>query len=93
MIESALNEVDKVEIITLADKYIDLAAGDNSQMVKRAMPLKEGELRNSILAEHGFSALVRTTAGERTRTESRLFLHGFVSRVVDGMNEKTDVTN
>ena len=68
MKESALNEVDKVEIITLADNYIDLAAGDNSQMVKRAMPLKEGELRNSILAEHGFSALVRTTTGERTRT-------------------------
>jgi 7,8-dihydropterin-6-yl-methyl-4-(beta-D-ribofuranosyl)aminobenzene 5'-phosphate synthase len=33
-------------------------------MVQRAMPLKGVEFRNSILAEHGFSAFVRTTREE-----------------------------
>ena len=70
-----LNEVDRVEVITLADNYIDLAAGDSTEMVKRAMPLINMELRNSILAEHGFSALVRTTTGGETR--SLMFDFGF----------------
>lgn len=75
MEKSILNEVDAVEIITLADNYIDLAAGDTTEMVKRALPLKNMELRNSILAEHGFSALVRTTtAGKR---HSMIFDFGF----------------
>ena len=70
-----LNEVDKVEILTLQDNYIDVAAFDSSEVVQRGMPLKDGEFNNSILAEHGFSALVTITSDDMTR--SILFDFGF----------------
>ena len=70
-----LKEADKLEILTLQDNYIDVAAMDGSEMVHRAMPLKDGEIKNSILAEHGFSALVSVTTGSKTR--SILFDFGF----------------
>ena len=63
-----INEVDKVEILTLEDNYINIALADNSTVVTRAKPYKDGRLTNSILAEHGFSALVKTTTGEITKT-------------------------
>jgi len=62
-----LQEVDKLEILTLQDNYIDVAAMDGTDMVHRAMPLKDGEIKNSILAEHGFSALVSVTTGGDSR--------------------------
>lgn len=70
-----LNEVDKVEILTLQDNYIDVAAFDGTDVVNRAMPLKDGEIKNSILAEHGFSAVVTATVGDSAR--SILFDFGF----------------
>ena len=70
-----INEIDKVEILTLQDNYIDLTAMDNSEMVQRALPLKDGQFRKSILSEHGFSALVRTTTDGATHT--MLFDTGF----------------
>jgi 7,8-dihydropterin-6-yl-methyl-4-(beta-D-ribofuranosyl)aminobenzene 5'-phosphate synthase len=70
-----VNEVDKVEILTLQDNYIEITAMDNSAVVTRATPLKAGEIRASILAEHGYSAIVKTTAGDRIRT--MLFDFGF----------------
>ena len=70
-----INEIDKVEILTLQDNYIDLTATDNSEVVQRALPLKDGQFRRSILSEHGFSALVRTTTHGKTRT--LLFDTGF----------------
>jgi len=70
-----LKDADKVEILTLQDNYIDVAAMDSSEMVQRAMPLKDGEIKNSILAEHGFSALVNVTTGSESR--SILFDFGF----------------
>ena len=63
-----LNALDRVEILTLQDNTIDITMMDNNAIVQRAMAIKEGQIKNSILAEHGFSALVRTTAGEKTRT-------------------------
>jgi len=71
----AIRAVDKLEILTLQDNYIDLAVQDNTEMVQRAMPVKDLEVKNSVLAEHGFSALVTVSAGERTR--SVLFDFGF----------------
>lgn len=68
-------EADKVEILTLQDNYIEITALDGNEVVSRAVALKEGQIRNSILAEHGFSALVRITAQGRTR--SILFDFGF----------------
>jgi 7,8-dihydropterin-6-yl-methyl-4-(beta-D-ribofuranosyl)aminobenzene 5'-phosphate synthase len=72
-----INEVDKVEILTLQDNYIDLLSQDNSQVVLRAMPMKDMEIKNSILAEHGFSSVVTITKGDETR--SVLFDFGFSS--------------
>ena len=70
-----LNAVDKAEILTLQDNYIDMTVRDNNEVVTRAMPMKEGRFRKSVLSEHGFSSIVRTTTGSRTRT--MLFDFGF----------------
>jgi len=70
-----INEVDKFEILTLQDNYIDLVSGDNTEVVLRAMPLKDMEIKNSILAEHGFSCVVTVTKGNDVR--SMLFDFGF----------------
>ncbi len=71
----ALTAVDKIEILTLQDNYIEMTAMDNNAIITRAVPLKDGEFRASVLAEHGFSALVRTTVGPKTHT--LLFDFGF----------------
>ncbi|MRR16205.1 MAG: MBL fold metallo-hydrolase [Deltaproteobacteria bacterium] len=73
--EAALNAVDKVEIITLQDNYIEMTAMDNTAVVTRAMSIKDGKIKASILAEHGFSALVKTTVQGKTHT--LLFDFGF----------------
>jgi len=70
-----LNAVDKVEILTLQDNYIDITAMDNSSVITRAAPIEGMEIKKSILAEHGFSALVTVTEGEKRR--SVLFDFGF----------------
>ncbi len=70
-----INAVDRVEILTLQDNYIDIAAGDGNEIVQRALPVKDGEIKNSILAEHGFSSLITVWAGERAR--SIIFDFGF----------------
>jgi len=80
MVQFRLDQVDKVEIWTLADNYLDLVSGDNSGIVARAMPVKDMQLTNSILAEHGFSAIVTTTTKEKPRT--MLFDFGFSEDVV-----------
>lgn len=71
----ALNALDRVEILSLQDNYIDMTAVDNTDIVRRARSVRDGEIRNSVQAEHGFSALVRLTRGGRTRT--LLFDFGF----------------
>jgi 7,8-dihydropterin-6-yl-methyl-4-(beta-D-ribofuranosyl)aminobenzene 5'-phosphate synthase len=71
----AIREADCVEILSLQDNYIEITASDNSDVVTRAKAVKDGEIKNSILAEHGFSAVVRVTAGGKGRT--LLFDFGF----------------
>ena len=71
----ALNELDRVEILTLQDNYIDITAMDDGDVVRRARNVRDGLICNSILAEHGFSALVRLSREGRTRTI--LFDFGF----------------
>jgi 7,8-dihydropterin-6-yl-methyl-4-(beta-D-ribofuranosyl)aminobenzene 5'-phosphate synthase len=61
--------------LTLQDNYIDLVAQDNSDVVQRAIPIKEGELRNSLRAEHGFSAFITITKDGKSR--HMLFDFGF----------------
>ena len=70
-----LNSVDKIEILTLQDNYIEITALDNNAIVTRAMPIKDGHIKVSIGAEHGFSAIVKTTSGDKTNT--LLFDFGF----------------
>lgn len=53
-----VDEADHIEIQTLLDNYIDLTSGDSTDMLKRASPVRNLEIGNSILAEHGFSALI-----------------------------------
>jgi 7,8-dihydropterin-6-yl-methyl-4-(beta-D-ribofuranosyl)aminobenzene 5'-phosphate synthase len=69
------NALDRVEILTLQDNYIEITAMDNSDVIHRASPLDRGEIRNSIQAEHGYAAIVKTTSEDRTRT--LLFDFGF----------------
>jgi 7,8-dihydropterin-6-yl-methyl-4-(beta-D-ribofuranosyl)aminobenzene 5'-phosphate synthase len=70
-----IHEADKVEILTLQDNYIDVTAFDGSETVQRASTLKDMEIKSSILAEHGFSALVTIHAGGKS--SSLLFDFGF----------------
>jgi len=83
-----INEVDKIEILTLADNYLDLLSGDNSPIIARAVPVKDMEVSNSILAEHGFSALIKCTTKDKTRT--MMFDFGFspdaAARNADALN-------
>ena len=70
-----LKEVEKVEILTLQDNFIDMAAHDGSAIVQRAAPEDASGNRVSILAEHGFSAVVSLAAEGKTR--KALFDFGF----------------
>jgi 7,8-dihydropterin-6-yl-methyl-4-(beta-D-ribofuranosyl)aminobenzene 5'-phosphate synthase len=70
-----LKEVDKVEILTLQDNFIDIAAHDGTAIVQRAASEDASGNRVSILAEHGFSAVVSLTAGGQSR--KALFDFGF----------------
>ncbi len=57
-----LRETDRLEITSLVDNYIDLTSMDSSAMVQRALPIRGMKIKGNILAEHGFSALVRIEA-------------------------------
>ena len=70
-----INEVEKVEILTLQDNYIDLVAQDNTEIIQRAMPSENGKLKHSIRAEHGFSAFITITKNGTSHT--MLFDFGF----------------
>jgi len=63
-----LNAVDRVEILTLQDNWIEITAMDNSDIIQRASTFEDGEIKNSIQAEHGYSALVKTWNGNHSRT-------------------------
>jgi 7,8-dihydropterin-6-yl-methyl-4-(beta-D-ribofuranosyl)aminobenzene 5'-phosphate synthase len=86
MKKSGIKEVDCVEILSLQDNYIEITASDNSDVVTRAKAVKDGEIKNSVLAEHGFSAVVRITSGGKKMT--LLFDFGFSK---DGAAYNADV--
>ena len=76
---AAITEVDKVEIITLQDNYIEITAQDNSAVISRAMAVRNGEINNSIQAEHGFSRNRENHKGRR-RTDHALRFRLFTRR-------------
>lgn len=65
-----LKEVDKVEILTVLDNTIDLLLA-GSEKVKRLPLPPDAFKRESLVAEHGFAALVTVTSGNTS--ESLLF--------------------
>lgn len=69
------NEVDKIEILTLQDNYIDLLSGDSNKIVTRALPVKNNEVNTTIIAEHGFASIITVTRNNRSR--SMIFDFGF----------------
>lgn len=71
----ALKPVERIEIVTLLDNYIDMLDMMGSEVVHRAAILKDGKIGGSIVAEHGFSALVRVYSAEGM--QSLLFDFGF----------------
>jgi 7,8-dihydropterin-6-yl-methyl-4-(beta-D-ribofuranosyl)aminobenzene 5'-phosphate synthase len=75
MMGVTLNEVDRMEVLTLQDNFVDIASMDDTKMVRRAIPVRDSEVKVSILAEHGFSALITVVAGDNPR--SVLFDFGF----------------
>jgi 7,8-dihydropterin-6-yl-methyl-4-(beta-D-ribofuranosyl)aminobenzene 5'-phosphate synthase len=70
-----LNEVDKVEILTLQDNYVDMVSMDSNEIIKRPMPVENNQIKTSIQAEHGFASVVSVTRAGRTR--SMIFDFGF----------------
>ncbi len=70
-----IKQVGSVEILSLQDNYIEITASDNSDVVTRAKAVKDDEIKNSVLAEHGFSAVVRISSGGKKRM--LLFDFGF----------------
>ena len=63
-----IKQSEKVEILLLQDNYIDLVEAPASPIAARANPVKDGYIKNSVIAEHGFSALVKTTDGANEHT-------------------------
>ena len=64
-----IKEVEKIEIQTLQDNYVDFFAfKENNQMVQRPVPIKQTargmELSQPPGAEHGWSSLITASAGE-----------------------------
>jgi 7,8-dihydropterin-6-yl-methyl-4-(beta-D-ribofuranosyl)aminobenzene 5'-phosphate synthase len=81
---------DQVEILTLQDNYVDLVSWDDTEMVKRARIKPHMGSGSSLVAEHGFSALVNITyEGESL---SFLFDFGF-SKDGAARNAKTIETD
>jgi 7,8-dihydropterin-6-yl-methyl-4-(beta-D-ribofuranosyl)aminobenzene 5'-phosphate synthase len=63
-----LTPVDRVEVLTLQDNYLDVVAQDNSDTVRRVLSHPGYNLRRSIRAEHGFSLLVTAETGGTRRS-------------------------
>ena len=63
-----LKEVDRVEIVTLIDNYVDVLLQD-TDIVTRAAHRKGEEIpRDTLVAEHGLSLLVTVHQGTKTHT-------------------------
>jgi 7,8-dihydropterin-6-yl-methyl-4-(beta-D-ribofuranosyl)aminobenzene 5'-phosphate synthase len=70
MASMPLREVDKVEILTLLDNTIDILMADTPQ-AKRFLLRSDALTRESLVAEHGFAALVSVSSSNTS--ESLLF--------------------
>lgn len=71
----SLKQIEKIEILTLQDNYFDALMMDNNEIVNRALPIKDGEIKNTLLAEHGFAAKIDVI--DQDKTCGLLFDFGF----------------
>ncbi|GAB4332956.1 MAG: MBL fold metallo-hydrolase [Candidatus Abyssubacteria bacterium] len=62
-----LREVERVEITTLVDNVVDVLL-ENDDHVKRAPRIRDGQPAPPLIAEHGFSALIKVTDGASSHT-------------------------
>jgi 7,8-dihydropterin-6-yl-methyl-4-(beta-D-ribofuranosyl)aminobenzene 5'-phosphate synthase len=62
-----LKEVDTVEILTVLDNTVDMLLPDANR-AKRPPRRRDAMTRDSLIAEHGFSALVKVTNGNTSET-------------------------
>lgn len=63
-----LKEVDRIEIVTLMDNYVDILLG-NTKVVRRASHSGAGEIfSDTLVGEHGLSLLVTVHEGGRVHT-------------------------
>ena len=70
MTEMPLKEVDKAEILIILDNYIDIFLA-STEHVKRFPLAPDALSRETLVAEHGFAALVSVTRGDTS--DSLLF--------------------
>ena len=80
MTVSSLRAVDKVEIVSVLDNTIDLLMA-GSEQTKRFPLLRDALTRESLVAEHGFSAHVTATSGDTSESvlfDAGLSKHGLI---------------
>jgi 7,8-dihydropterin-6-yl-methyl-4-(beta-D-ribofuranosyl)aminobenzene 5'-phosphate synthase len=59
--KTTLRKADMVEIITVVDNFVELLTMDGNEIIHRFMPIKDMKMASVVVAEHGFSAIFRTT--------------------------------
>ena len=63
-----LKQVDRVEVLTLMDNYVDVLLGD-TKVVRRAAHSRDGQiLRDTLVGEHGLSLVVTVYEGMKKHT-------------------------
>lgn len=67
-VPDALKEVDRVEIVTLIDNYVDVLLKDTDIVTRPPHAAEEEILTDTLVAEHGLSLLVTVHKGEKTHT-------------------------
>ncbi|OFW58476.1 MAG: hypothetical protein A2W01_06375 [Candidatus Solincola sediminis] len=63
-----LKPVERVEITTVIDNFIEMLSMDDSAIVHRFVPMKDFKPSDWVIAEHGFSAIIKTGIGENTHS-------------------------
>jgi len=64
----SLKAVDRVEILTLIDNYVDLLLPSTDIMTRPPLAKGDNVLADTLLAEHGMSLLVTVYTGEKKNT-------------------------
>jgi 7,8-dihydropterin-6-yl-methyl-4-(beta-D-ribofuranosyl)aminobenzene 5'-phosphate synthase len=60
---TSLKAVDRVEITTVIDNFIEMLGMDSTEIVRRFVPLNNFPFMDWVIAEHGFSAVIKTGSG------------------------------